>query len=60
MEDSHSGESFHLPGGLSWSIYVEVSDYSMFVYDFKQPIHIATTELVVENFQSLSIIIEIH
>ena len=25
VEDSHSGESFHLPGGLSWSIYVEVS-----------------------------------
>ena len=24
VEDSHSGESFHLPGGLSWSIYVEV------------------------------------
>ena len=25
VEDLHSGESFHLPGGLSWSIYVEVS-----------------------------------
>ena len=25
VEDSHSGESFQLPGGLSWSIYVEVS-----------------------------------
>ena len=25
VEDSHSGESFHLPGGHSWSIYVEVS-----------------------------------
>ena len=25
VEDSHSGESFHLPAGLSWSIYVEVS-----------------------------------
>ena len=24
VEDSHSGESFQLPGGLSWSIYVEV------------------------------------
>jgi len=25
VEDSHSGESFQLPGGLSWSIYIEVS-----------------------------------
>ena len=25
VEDLHSGESFHLPGGLSWSIYIEVS-----------------------------------
>ena len=25
VEDCHSGESFHLPRGLSWSIYVEVS-----------------------------------
>ena len=25
VEDCHSGESFHLPCGLSWSIYVEVS-----------------------------------
>ena len=30
VEDSHSGESFHLPGGLSWSIYVEVN-YFFFV-----------------------------
>jgi len=25
VEDSHSGESFQLPGDFSWSIYVEVS-----------------------------------
>ena len=27
VEDLHSGESFHLPGGLSWSVYVEVSEW---------------------------------
>ena len=31
MEDSHSGESFQLPGGLSWSIYVEVGDLNTYV-----------------------------
>ena len=31
VEDSHSGESFQLPGGLFWSIYVEVSE---FVYHY--------------------------
>ena len=27
VEDLHSGESFQLPGGLSWAIYVEVDDF---------------------------------
>ena len=31
VEDSHSGESFQLPGGLSWSIYVEVGDLNTYV-----------------------------
>ena len=32
VEDFHSGESFHLPGGLSWSVYVEVSEEWHFLH----------------------------
>ena len=34
VEDFNSGESFHLPGGLSWSIYVEVSEEWHFLHLF--------------------------
>jgi len=39
VEDSHSGESFQLPGGLSWSIYIEVCVLTLVVSEYLPVIH---------------------